>query len=188
MRGSVANRRALKQACCRRRTTGHDLGAPRSSALVRPSYRPQWVAAGLGSPGGRRIPPMKTPRATTRLGDLQRATPWLWLNCKRCQHHAPLACAVAVIRWGASTSSDVLRQRARCTAAPCGPAPAVPAPAWRRPSGNAYIRQYHTETPKAPNNHAPAAKKGLMILCPNRSHANADNAKASVVTPVTTGD
>jgi hypothetical protein len=58
---------------------------------------------------------MKTPRATTTLGDLHRATPWLWLNCERCQHHAPLACAVAVIRWGRDASSDVLRERARCT-------------------------------------------------------------------------
>jgi hypothetical protein len=30
--------------------------------------------------------PMKTPGATTMLGDLHRATPWLWLNCERCQH------------------------------------------------------------------------------------------------------
>ena len=29
------------------------------------------------------------PRAT--LGDLLRVTPWLWVNCGRCQHHAPLA-------------------------------------------------------------------------------------------------
>jgi len=27
---------------------------------------------------------MKTPRATTTLGDLNRATPWLWLNGGRC--------------------------------------------------------------------------------------------------------
>ena len=33
-------------------------------------------------------------------------------------HHSPLACAVPVIRWGADASSDVLPQRARCTA--CG--------------------------------------------------------------------
>ena len=52
------------------------------------------------------------------LGELQRATPWVWLWCERCQHHAPLACAVAVIRWGADASSDRLRQRARCSA--CG--------------------------------------------------------------------
>jgi hypothetical protein len=26
--------------------------------------------------------------------------PWLWLNCEECQHYAPLACAVAAIRWG----------------------------------------------------------------------------------------
>jgi hypothetical protein len=52
------------------------------------------------------------------LGDLQRATAWVWLWCERCQHHAPLACAVAVIRWGAGASSDRLRQRVRCTG--CG--------------------------------------------------------------------
>lgn len=57
-----------------------------------------------------------TRRAT--LGDLQRSTPWVWLCCERCQHHSPLACAVAVIRWGAGASSEVLRERARCTA--CG--------------------------------------------------------------------
>src|SRR5271167_1543407 len=51
-------------------------------------------------------------------GDLQRATPWVWLHCESCLHHSPLACAVPVIRWGADASSDVLRQRARCTA--CG--------------------------------------------------------------------
>jgi hypothetical protein len=52
------------------------------------------------------------------LGDLQRTTPWVGLWCERCQHHAPLACAAAVIRWGADTSSNRLRQRARCTS--CG--------------------------------------------------------------------
>jgi hypothetical protein len=57
-------------------------------------------------------------RANTTLGDLHQAAPWLWLNCERCQHHAPLACAVAVIRWVAGASSDVLRERARCTV--CG--------------------------------------------------------------------
>jgi hypothetical protein len=52
------------------------------------------------------------------LGELQRATPWVWLWCEGCQHRAPLACAVAVIRWSADVSSDRLRQRARCSA--CG--------------------------------------------------------------------
>lgn len=56
------------------------------------------------------------PRAT--LGDLQRSTPWVWLWCERCQHHSPLACAVGVIRWGTAASSDLLRERVRCTA--CG--------------------------------------------------------------------
>jgi len=33
----------------------------------------------------------------------------------RCQHHAPLACAVPVILWGPDASSDKLRAGARCT-------------------------------------------------------------------------
>jgi hypothetical protein len=53
------------------------------------------------------------PRPT--LGELQRTTPWVWLWCERCQHHAPLACAVAVILWGPDASSDKLRSGARCT-------------------------------------------------------------------------
>jgi hypothetical protein len=57
------------------------------------------------------------PRPT--LGELQREHPWTWLWCERCQHRAPFAFAAAVIRWRSTASSDVLRQRARCTA--CGP-------------------------------------------------------------------
>jgi hypothetical protein len=41
----------------------------------------------------------------------------VWLHCTKigCTHYAPAAMAPFVIRWGADTSSDVLRQRARCT-------------------------------------------------------------------------
>src|SRR5215471_12226860 len=56
------------------------------------------------------------PRPT--LGELQRSTPWVWLWCERCQHHAPMACAVAVILWGPDASSNKLRAGARCTS--CG--------------------------------------------------------------------
>ena len=41
---------------------------------------------------------------------------FLWLWCERCQHHAPLACAVPVILWGPDASSDKLRAGARCAA------------------------------------------------------------------------
>ena len=63
-----------------------------------------------------RVTPMRRytgPRPT--LGDLQRATPWVWVYCAKCPHHSPMACAVAVIRWGAETSSDKLRRCAKCT-------------------------------------------------------------------------
>jgi hypothetical protein len=56
------------------------------------------------------------PRPT--LGELQRTTPWVWLWCERCRHHAPFACAVAVIRWGPNVSTDKLRAASRCTS--CG--------------------------------------------------------------------
>jgi hypothetical protein len=73
----------------------------------------RWVLARGRTPNRRRA---AGPRPT--LGHLHRATPWVWLTCERCQHRAPLACAVAVIRWGPDESSDRLRQCARCTA--CG--------------------------------------------------------------------
>src|SRR5689334_4986077 len=56
------------------------------------------------------------------LGELQRSTPWVWLWCERCQHHAPLACAVPVIRWGPNASSDKLRARTPSSAARLAPA------------------------------------------------------------------
>ena len=34
-------------------------------------------------------------RARTTLGDPQRSSPWVWLNCEKCPHHAPLACSFA---------------------------------------------------------------------------------------------
>jgi hypothetical protein len=48
----------------------------------------------------------RSTKAQTTLGDLHRATPWVWVYCEKCPHQAPLACAVSVIRCGADTSSD----------------------------------------------------------------------------------
>jgi hypothetical protein len=73
--------------------------------------------------------PEHGPRPT--LGELQQTTPWVWLWCERCQHHAPLACAVAVILWGPDASSDRLRAGARCTS--CGRKGAtIQRPGWAR--------------------------------------------------------
>jgi len=53
------------------------------------------------------------------LGELHRSPGWVWLWCARafpyCGHRAPMALAPLVIRWGPAASSNVLRQRARCT-------------------------------------------------------------------------
>jgi hypothetical protein len=54
------------------------------------------------------------------LGDMQRSMPWIWLSCDglNCSHTRSIAVAPFVIRYGADTSSNVLRRRARCIA--CG--------------------------------------------------------------------
>ena len=36
---------------------------------------------------------------------------WTWIYCEKCLHHAPMALVPLIIRWGANTSSDRLRQR-----------------------------------------------------------------------------
>ncbi len=74
----------------------------------------------------------RSTKAQTTLGDLHPVTPWVWVNCEKCLHHAPLACAVPVIRWSADVSSDkrntsragsnmpcsrIQRRRARATSA-----------------------------------------------------------------------
>src|SRR6516164_9506752 len=68
----------------------------------------RWLAS-RGRP--KRQPP--GPRPT--LADLHRSHCWTWVYCEKCLHHAPMALVPLIIRWGADTSSDRLRQCARCT-------------------------------------------------------------------------
>ena len=83
-------------------------------------------------------PTMREDGFRPTLGELQQARPWVWLWCERCQHHAPLACAVAVILWGPNASSDKLRAAARCTS--CGnKGPTVQHPGWAMLSHRLYI-------------------------------------------------
>ncbi|MGZ3409858.1 MAG: hypothetical protein ACXWJW_02105 [Xanthobacteraceae bacterium] len=51
------------------------------------------------------------------LGELQRGTPWMWIHCEqhRCLHYAPMALAPAVILWGPDSTSNLVRERARCS-------------------------------------------------------------------------
>ena len=70
----------------------------------------RWLAS-RGRPHAKRQPP--GPRPT--LAELQRSHCWTWVYCEKCLHHAPMALVPLIIRWGAETSSDQLRQRARCT-------------------------------------------------------------------------
>ena len=51
------------------------------------------------------------------LAELRASSPWVWVYCRQtdCAHQAPMAFAPLIIRWGAHTSSDRLRNSARCT-------------------------------------------------------------------------
>jgi len=62
---------------------------------------------------------------------LQRVTPWVWLWCERCQHHAPLACAVAsfdggrtlpAINYGPLHAAPVAAAKERVSSIQAGPA------------------------------------------------------------------
>lgn len=57
------------------------------------------------------------PPSVPTLGELRRSTAWMWVCCagRGCTHHAPMAFAPLIIRWGAEASSDQLRQCARCS-------------------------------------------------------------------------
>jgi hypothetical protein len=68
----------------------------------------RWLAS---RPRAKRQPP--GPRPT--LAELHRSHCWTWVYCEKCLHHAPKALVPLIIRWGADTSSDRLRERARCT-------------------------------------------------------------------------
>jgi hypothetical protein len=51
------------------------------------------------------------------LVQLRHSTCWTWICCEGpgCRHSAPWAITPLIVRWGEQASSDVLRQRARCT-------------------------------------------------------------------------
>ena len=54
------------------------------------------------------------------LRDAHRSHPWVWVYCgnSKCSHHAPMAYAPLMIRWGMDESIETLRRCARCTV--CG--------------------------------------------------------------------
>jgi len=51
------------------------------------------------------------------LGELRQSTVWAWANCNNgaCWHSIPIAITPYIIRWGAGASSDMIRQRFRCS-------------------------------------------------------------------------
>jgi hypothetical protein len=61
--------------------------------------------------------PKSPPGPTPTLGQIAAQSSWVWINCEArdCHHGAPLKLADAITRYGAAASSNVLRQRSRCT-------------------------------------------------------------------------
>lgn len=60
----------------------------------------------------------RPPIVPPTLQQLRTSAPWIWVhctNCFQCRHISALALAPLIIRWGPNASSDVLRQRARCS-------------------------------------------------------------------------
>jgi hypothetical protein len=58
--------------------------------------------------------PVSTPPTLSQLREHQC---WIWLHCPKwaCLHHAPIALTPAIILWGPDASSDMLRERTRCS-------------------------------------------------------------------------
>lgn len=74
---------------------------------------------------------MATPPPVPTLAQIQRSTPWVWMNCTdyQCGHHVAITLAWAVILFGPDASSDLLRRNGRCQA--CGKRGAsLQSPSW----------------------------------------------------------
>jgi hypothetical protein len=61
--------------------------------------------------------PKSRPGPTPTLGQIAAQSSWVWMYCEArdCHHCAPLKLADAIARYGPDASSNVLRQRSRCT-------------------------------------------------------------------------
>jgi hypothetical protein len=59
----------------------------------------------------------EAPPCIPTLDELQQRDPWFWVHCcgPNCTHYAAMAFAPLIIRWGFGTSSDRLRNCARCS-------------------------------------------------------------------------
>jgi hypothetical protein len=75
---------------------------------------PDYAPTGTGRQLGGR---MRRNPAKTTLADLQKQAGWVRAYCESigCGHKAPLAIAPVVIRWGGDKSSDLMRERLRCS-------------------------------------------------------------------------
>lgn len=67
-------------------------------------------------------PPHRTererPGPVATIGNLAEHSDWIWITCNGCLRSRPSKMDQYVARWGAEASSDLIRQRVRCSA--CG--------------------------------------------------------------------
>ncbi len=61
--------------------------------------------------------PKSLPGPIPTLGQLAKQALWVWVYCEArdCHHKAPLKLADAITRYGEDATSDILRQRTKCT-------------------------------------------------------------------------
>ena len=64
--------------------------------------------------------PKSRPGPIPTLGDLAAQISWVWLYCEGldCRHKAPLRLADPIAQFGGEVTSNILRERTRCTS--CG--------------------------------------------------------------------
>jgi len=77
------------------------------------------------------------------IGEILRGeTKWFWAYCERmgCGHSAPIALAPFAIRWGLDASSDLIRNRLRCSLCGNKGGVALKRPSWAMPGWQPWPR------------------------------------------------
>lgn len=78
-------------------------------------------------------PPILEPGPVPTIGGMLRTDlKWMWSYCERigCGHSAPIALAPFAIRWGMHASTDLIRERLRCSKCGCKGGVSLKRPSW----------------------------------------------------------
>lgn len=84
----------------------------RRAEMLKP-YLPAPARAAAHPPKKRSTAAPARPVAT--LAQIRAHGPWVWMDCAACRRHVPVPIAPWMIRWGCAASTDVMRERSRCS-------------------------------------------------------------------------